>query len=173
MTNQSDIYALGATIYHILTGRVPVGSYEQSDAPQCVRQAMAANPADRFESVKDFCRAFMHVTGTAADRGPGGDTTPEDRRLMFDNISGVDQYLITFKDSDHTVLTGRPGRRDQGAGLLAIHDLVCISSTAFWDAYLKADVKARAWLTDGGLEDKLGDLATVEMKIGEVMSQRF
>ncbi len=106
----------------------------------------------------------MHVAGTA-DRGPGGETTPEDRRLMFDNISGVDQYLITFKDSDHTVLAGRPGKSEQDAGPLEIHDLICISSTAFWDAYLKADVKAGAWLTDGGLELKLGDLATVEKKL--------
>jgi hypothetical protein len=40
-----------------------------------------------------------------------------------------------------------------------------MSSTAFWDAYLKGDAKAKAWLSQGGFESELGDAGTVEKKL--------
>ncbi|MBI5250506.1 MAG: protein kinase [Desulfomonile tiedjei] len=106
----------------------------------------------------------MHITGSP-ERGPGVGVTPDDRRLMFDNIRGSDQYLIVFGVADHDVLPHQPSTGEQEANASAIHDLICISSTAFWDAYLKADAKAGAWLTDGGLEAKLGNLGTVQKKL--------
>ena len=38
------------------------------------------------------------------------------------------------------------------------------ASTAFWGAYLKGDKRARAFLTDGGLQKVLGKDATFEKK---------
>ena len=39
------------------------------------------------------------------------------------------------------------------------------SSTAFWDAYLKNDKKAKTWLADGGFEDVIGPDGKFEKKL--------
>ena len=45
------------------------------------------------------------MTGTR-DESPFGTTHIADRRLPFDHIAGVDQYLIIFRDADHMVYAG-------------------------------------------------------------------
>lgn len=40
----------------------------------------------------------------------------------------------------------QPGREKDAR----FHDLTAQSATAFWDAYLKEDPKAKTWLADGG-----------------------
>ena len=45
------------------------------------------------------------------------------------------------------------------------HDLICSASVAFWDAYLKGDVKAKIWLSEGGLTDMLGVDGILEKKL--------
>ena len=42
--------------------------------------------------------------------------------------------------------------------------LISIATTAFWDAYLKGDRRAMAFLADGGLQKVLGKEATFEKK---------
>lgn len=39
------------------------------------------------------------------------------------------------------------------------------ASLAFWDAYLKSDADAKAWLSGKGFTDYVGKLAAVEMKM--------
>jgi hypothetical protein len=43
-------------------------------------------------------------------------------------------------------------------------DLIRQSTTAFWDAYLKGDAEARAWLADGGFASILGADGRFEKK---------
>lgn len=111
----------------------------------------------------------LHMTGTE-DYSPIGDTQPDQRRLPFDHSQGSDQYLITFQDGDHAIFSGR-GRLLARAKDARFQELICSSSTAFWDAYLRGDAKAKAWLLgrfkgtlgpDGKLEVKLKAPATTE-----------
>lgn len=106
----------------------------------------------------------LYVCGSMVP-GPGGEITVEQRRLAFDAAGVADQYLILFKNADHAVFAGRQPDGEKAPETAAIHDLICVSSTAFWDAYLKGDAKAREWLSDGGMESKLGDLGTLEKKL--------
>ncbi|HEX6541027.1 MAG TPA: serine/threonine-protein kinase [Ktedonobacterales bacterium] len=88
----SDVYALGATLYHLLTVHVPTTAIErvtmdpdlvrpraynntiseQTDAAIC--RAMAMRPSERFQSVADFAAALSG--STAAFSGPISGTLP-------------------------------------------------------------------------------------------------
>jgi predicted dienelactone hydrolase len=89
---------------------------------------------------------ILHMTGTLDD-SPLGDTTAAQRRIPFDHIRGADQYLVTFQGGDHMVFSGRilPGGL-RGEKDPLFQDLILQGTTAFWDAYLKGDGEAKAWL---------------------------
>lgn len=104
----------------------------------------------------------FHMTGTK-DSSPIGDTKPEERRLPFDHSNGSDQFLITFKDGAHAIFSG-PGRRLANPKDEQYHDLICASSTAFWDAYLRGSPSAKAWLFND-FKSVLGSDGTFELKL--------
>jgi predicted dienelactone hydrolase len=104
----------------------------------------------------------LHMTGTR-DHSPVRETKLEDRRVPFDRINAANQYLITFKDGDHTVFAGPRAQGPQEKDPI-FHSLIKISTMAFWDAYLKDDSDAKAWLSQGGFDQTLGTDGTFEKK---------
>ena len=106
----------------------------------------------------------LHMTGTLDD-SPIGETKAAERRLPFDHIRGADQYLITFIGGDHMIFSGRARLSGDGAKDSMFQGLICIATTAFWDAYLKGDRRAMAFLADGGLQKVLGKEAMFEKKV--------
>jgi predicted dienelactone hydrolase len=126
-------------------------------------------PVPRFGVDKAYVNVkipSLHMTGTLDD-SPIGDTKPEERRVPFDKIQGADKFLIIFQDGDHMIFGGRTpkliaGKRPQDE---AFRSSIRKSSVAFWDAYLKNDTTAAAWLKGDGLPKHLGKLATFESKL--------
>lgn len=112
----------------------------------------------------------LHMTGTQ-DESPIAFTKAENRRIPYDHINKADQYLVTFVGGDHAIFSGRP-RRGQAAPKnnpaaqkdAVFQGLIRASTTAFLDAYLKSDAKAKTWLQNGGLETALGNNAKLEQK---------
>lgn len=106
----------------------------------------------------------LHMTGTLDD-SPIGDTKPEERRAAFDHIKGTDQWLITFEGGDHMIFSGRlskePKRLDSDA---KFQKAIKQTSLAFWDAHLRDDGDAKAWLNGPQMETFLGKDAKLERK---------
>jgi len=146
----------------------PGGGKETSRTDPRVKAAIpmsAPAPANKrqldlvYGKIKIPC---FHMTGTQ-DSSPIGDTKPEERRLPFDHSNSSDQFLITFKDGDHAIFSGR-GRLLANAKDEEFQKLICASSTAFWDAYLRGDAKAKAWLLND-FKAVLGPEGSFEVKL--------
>jgi hypothetical protein len=102
----------------------------------------------------------LHMTGTLDD-SPIGGTKAKDRRVPFDHIRGADQYLITFTGGDHLIFSGR-GRLAGGEKDAHFQNLIRVTTTAFWDAYLKGDRRAMELFKDGGIQRAIGEDGTFE-----------
>lgn len=158
--------AIIGEIFPTLTGG------ERSATDPRVKAAIAmSSPAPRAKSQYDAAFAKIgvpcfHMTGTKDD-SPIGDTKAEARRVPFDHINGADQFLVTFKDGDHMIFSGRPagaGNREKDG---TFQNLIQAGSTAFWDAYLKNDAGAKAWLVGNGFETVLGGEGRFEKKLSD------
>ncbi|MFW5798188.1 MAG: alpha/beta hydrolase family protein [Planctomycetota bacterium] len=105
----------------------------------------------------------LHMTGTK-DTSIINDTPAEKRLIPYRFATHPETYLLVFEDGDHMVFSGRnqPGRDDSNDA--RYHGLILQSSTAFWDAYLREDPRARTWLRDGGFKKQLSDGGTFEHK---------
>lgn len=106
---------------------------------------------------------LLHMTGTR-DESPIGLTAVADRRVPFDQIDNADQYLMILEEGGHMVFAGlrrfRAGPKDD-----RFHELILMSSTAFWDAYLRDDGSARQWLAEGGFDAVLDADGTFEKRL--------
>ena len=163
-------HSFGAFTTLAVAGEVfttPLG-LEMSMADPRVKAAIAmSSPAPK--NPKDYDTAFsgikipcFHMTGTLDD-SPIGGTKAAERRVPFDHSKGADAYLLTFNGGDHMVFSGRlrgPGREMDEK----FQPLILMSSTAFWDAYLKDNALAKAWLA-GDFGKVLGEAGTFEKKL--------
>ncbi len=146
-----------------------VGLTGKSYADQRVKAAIAMSaPVPKIPATRNYSKItipLLHMTGTA-DNSPIGDTAAKDRRIPFDEITNTPQFLVTFTGGDHMLFSGPSARRAETPQLTAMHETIRASTTAFWDAYLRNDVKAKVWLTDGGFEKALGEQGVCEKKLG-------
>lgn len=112
-----------------------------------------------FARIHIPCMHMIGLPGRAPARGIG----PDDHKVPFAHILGADQYLIIFSPPSRT--TSTVDRQAESGGDRMLGELVRVASTAFWDAYLKGDDKARHWLTGTGLTGALSNYGTVDVRL--------
>jgi predicted dienelactone hydrolase len=150
----------------------PTDDKEINTADSRIKAAIAMSPnAPKKEHLdrayKNIKIPVFTMTGTKDTSPVDPNLKPEDRLAPFQNIKGVDQYLLVFKDGDHMVFSGRSkllpgGERDE-----ELQQYVRAVSLAFWDATLKGDATAKAYLNDGAFKKVLGEEGTFEYKAGK------
>jgi predicted dienelactone hydrolase len=100
------------------------------------------NAARAFGSVKI---PWMLMTGTK-DMAPIGDMDVASRLKVYPALQGMPKYEIVLNNAEHSVFTDRALPGDQQPRNPNHHRVVLALSTAFWDAYLRGDADALAWL---------------------------
>ena len=89
------------------------------------------------------------LTGTK-DVAPVGNADVESRLRVFPSLPPGDKYELVLADAEHSAFGDRPLPGDRQPRNPNHHRAILALSTAFWDAYLRGDAAARAWLQGAG-----------------------
>jgi len=100
------------------------------------------DPATAFGSVE---APVLCMTGTLDDSPLDPSTTPESRLEVYRALPQGDKYELLLEGAHHFAFGDGPVL-DRGERLPHHHPAILALSTRFWDAYLKGDGEARAWL---------------------------
>jgi len=164
-------HSFGAWTTLVVAGQVPGPRYGGAPlADPRVKAAIAMSAPvprknERFDRVYGGIHIpILHMTGTLDD-SPIGETRAAERRIPYDHIRGADQYLVTFQGGDHMIFSGRLISSERGEKDARFQNLIRQGTVAFWDAYLKGDAEAKAWLARGGYAAALGKDGKIEERL--------
>lgn len=116
--------------------------------------APAGESAD--EAFSTVSIPWLLMTGTR-DKAPIGRVEVADRLAVFPALPNGDKYELVLWDAEHSAFSERKrlGKRNDRDVRQQHHRAVLATSAAFWDAYLKNDSDARAWLAGDGVKSVL------------------
>ncbi len=146
-------HSFGAVTTEAVSGEtMPVGGQAFTD-PR-IRAAIMFSPsspktgsaAKAFGSVKI---PWMLMTGTR-DVAPIGDPDVASRLAVYPALHGAPKYEVVLYNAEHSVFTDRALPGDREPRNPNHHRVILALSTAFWDAYLRGDAGALAWLNGPG-----------------------
>ena len=146
-------HSFGAITTQAVSGqRVPLAGDRFNDAR--IKAALVMSPSkprrgsseDAFGSVKT---PWLLMTGTL-DTAPIGEATVASRLAVFPALRAGNKYELVLDKAEHSAFTERTLRGDAQPRNANHHRAVLALSTAFWDAYLRSDAAARAWLDGAG-----------------------
>lgn len=99
-------------------------------------------------------RPWLLMTGTH-DTALIGDATVESRLAVFPALPGGGKYELVLDGAEHSAFTDRALPGDREPRNPNHHRVMLALSTAFWDAWLRDDPAARAWLDGDGAREVL------------------
>lgn len=92
---------------------------------------------------------WLLMTGTH-DTAAVGDQTVESRLLVYPALPPGGKYELVLDHAEHSAFTDRALPGDSELRNPNHHRAILALSTAFWDAYLRNDAAAKAWLDGEG-----------------------
>ena len=146
-------HSFGAVTTEAVSGEsLPVEG--QSFTDPRIRAAIAFSPsspktgsaAKAFGSVKI---PWMLMTGTR-DVAPIGDQDVASRLAVYPALHSAPKYEVVLYNAEHSVFTDRALPGDREPRNPNHHRVILALSTEFWDAYLRGDASALAWLNGPG-----------------------
>lgn len=109
--------------------------------------ARRGDPAAAFGSVTI---PWMLMTGTK-DTAPIGNADVASRLNVYPHLPAtIDKYELVLDNAEHSAFADRGLPRDREKRNPNHHRAILALSTAFWDAHLREDPAARAWLHGPG-----------------------
>jgi predicted dienelactone hydrolase len=112
-------------------------------SPSSPRQG---DPQRAFGSVKI---PWMLMTATK-DVALIGGTDVESRLAVYPALPAGEKYEVVLHDGEHSAFSDRELPGDKLPRNPNHHRVILALSTAFWDAYLRDDTQAKAWLDGNG-----------------------
>jgi predicted dienelactone hydrolase len=93
---------------------------------------------------------WMLITGTK-DTAPFGNSSDAKSRLaVFPALPPGGKYELVLFDAEHSAFTDKALKPRSEPRNSNYHRVILAFSTAFWDAYLRADIAAKDWLDGEG-----------------------
>jgi predicted dienelactone hydrolase len=147
-------HSFGAMTTQAVSGE-RFGRGERSLADPRIRAAVVMSPStprrgdDPREAFGDVRIPWLVMTGTRDD-APIGNADVGSRLGVFPALPPGAKYELVLDGAEHgafgdRALPGEDGRRNPSH-----HRAILALSTAFWDAHLRGDAAARAWLDGDG-----------------------
>ncbi len=146
-------HSFGAVTTEAVSGEtLPVGGQQFTDprikaavvfSPSAPR---VGSPAKAFGAVRI---PWMLMTGTK-DIAPDGHADMKSRLAVYPALQGAPKYEVVLHNAEHSVFTDRPLPGDHEPRNPNHHRVILALSTAFWDAYLRGNAEALAWLNGSG-----------------------
>ena len=146
-------HSFGAVTTEAVSGEaLPVGGQKFTD-PR-VKAAVVFSPS--APSTGSAAKAlgavkvpWMLMTGTK-DLAPIGKADMKSRLAVYPALHGAPKYEVVLHNAEHSVFTDRPLPGEREPRNPNHHRVILALSTAFWDAYLRGDAEALAWLNGSG-----------------------
>jgi predicted dienelactone hydrolase len=151
-------HSFGAVTTQAVSGqRAPLVGDRWSD-PR-IKAALPMSPSKpRRGSAEDAFGAvqipWLLMTGTH-DTAPIGGQTVATRLAVFPALRAGDKYELVLDGAEHSAFTDRALPGDSKPRNPNHHKVILALSTAFWDAYLRGDAAAKAWLQGAGARSLL------------------
>ncbi|MCX6895311.1 MAG: dienelactone hydrolase, partial [Verrucomicrobia bacterium] len=146
-------HSFGAVTTEAVSGQTaPTGGQAFTD-PR-IRAAIAFSPSTpasgsaecAFGSVKI---PWLLMTGTK-DIAPIGHADMKSRLAVYPALHGAPKYELVLDGAEHSAFTDRALPGDRAPRNPNHHRVILALATAFWDAYLRGDAAALAWLNGPG-----------------------
>lgn len=151
-------HSFGAITTQAVSGQTAPGG-GQPFTDHRIKAAIAFSPSEPATGspTQAFGRVaipWLLMTGTKDVARLGGSTLGashvQKRLSVFPALPPGSKYELVLHDAEHSAFTGRALPGDSSLRNPNHHRAILALSTAFWDAYLKGDAAARAWLDGTG-----------------------
>ena len=115
-------------------------------SPTAITHLSGADPDKLYGAIEI---PMLHMTGTKDD-SPVDGYDYKHRLVIFEHSGHAEKYLQIIEGGDHMVYNGTRGQLEVNPDRDLHEELIKVAALGFWDAQLKDDEKARAWLAEGG-----------------------
>ncbi len=146
-------HSFGAVTTEAVSGETSPGGNQEFTDPR-IQAAIAFSPSKprRFSAEEAFGTVripWLLMTGTK-DVTPIGNADMKSRLAVYPALHGAAKYEVVLCNAEHSVFTDRALPGDREPRNPNHHRVILALSTAFWDAYLRGDARALAWLNGSG-----------------------